>query len=287
MKRFQWMGLLLVVALMAVFSGSTIAQDRLPGTEEFGLSMAELVNSVEEIEGLISDCMNAAGFEYIAVDFNTIRRGMVSDKSLPGMSEREFMVEYGFGISTFYTGLAPQLSDLMRPAQIGLGERNIEIFRNLPPTDQVAYNHTLFGDNPDINLAIALEIEDFSRTGGCTRTAIEQVFTEEEMSATYLNPLDALIEQDPRMAAAIVAFSECMRAQGFEYSHPIDIERDFRNRLDAITEDLPLEALSADALSALEALQAEERAVAVVTLDCEQRIIDPVESQVERDLYNG
>jgi hypothetical protein len=228
--------------------------------------------------------MNDAGFEYIAVDFNTIRRGMVADKSLPGLSERQFMAQYGVGISTFYTGVAPQLSEIVTPQQIGLGDRNLEIFANMSPTDQIAYNYIHFGENPDATLAVALEIEDFSRTGGCTRTAIEQVFSEEELSATYMNPRDALIEQDPRMEAALADFVDCIRAEGFDYNHPIEIERDFRSRLDEITQDIPLTALAADAKRELEALQEEEIAVAIVTLDCESRILEPVEDRVERDL---
>jgi hypothetical protein len=257
----------------------------LPGTEEFGLTRQELVTKIEEVEAHIAGCMAAAGFEYFAVDYNTVRRGMVADKSLPGMSEREFHAQHGFGISTLYTGLSPQLAVDTTPAKIGLGEQNIEIFNNLPPADQVAYNHTLFGEHTDATFAVALEIEDFSRTGGCTRQAIEQVFESEQLQASYANPLDAMIFQDPRMVAALEDYVQCMRAAGFDYTHPDSIESDFRKRLDAITEGLPLDQLSPDAQTALANLQAEERAVALAALDCEASILDPVEGQVERELY--
>lgn len=275
------------ISALVVSQASTPTPEPLPGTEEFGLSMAELVSSIEAVEGHIAECMNEAGFEYIAADFNTVRRGMVADKSLPGLSEQEFITQYGFGISTLYTGHAPQLSDVMTPAQIGLGERNIQIFTNLSPADQVAYNHTLFGEHTDATFAVALETEDFSRTGGCTRSAIEQLFSPEQLTTTYYNPKDALIEQDPRMVAAIADFVACMRAAGFDYNHQNDIERDFRSRLDTITGGVPIESLSADAQAALTELQGEERAVAAATVDCEGRILDPVEAQIERELYAG
>jgi len=275
----------LMVACGGRANSSTEDQGALPGTEEFGLTREELVQSIEEVESLIADCMSAAGFEYIAADYNTVRRGMTSDKSLPGLSEREFINEYGFGISTLYTGHAPQLSEISIPAQIGLGEQNVQYFQNLSAADQVAYNHALFGENSDATFAVAIEIEDFSRTGGCTRTAIEQVFTPEQISISYLSPKDALIEEDPRMVAAIAEFGECMRDAGFDYNHEREIEPDLRERLDAITEGAPLEALSADAMAALTELQRFERAVAVVTVNCEERILDPVEDQVERELY--
>jgi hypothetical protein len=260
-------------------------QDELPGTAEFGLTQEELVTSVEEVEGLISECMNEAGFEYVAADFDTVREGMLADKSLPGVSEEEFIAQYGFGISTLYTGIDPQLSDLTIPAKIGLGEQNVQIYNDLSPADQVAYNRTLFGENTDATFAVTLEAEDFSRTGGCTRAAIEQVFTPEELSVNYANPLDFMVEQDPRMVTALEEFAACIRAEGFDYNHPDQIEEDIRERLDAITGGDPLEALSADAQAALTELQGEERAVAAVAFDCEEEIVVPVEEQILSELH--
>jgi hypothetical protein len=259
----------------------------LPGTEEFGLSRQGLVEAIEAVEANIAECMNEAGFEYVAVDYNTVRRGMTSDKSLPGLSERGYFEQYGFGISTLYTGKPPQLADETTPAKIGLGKQNVETFQNLSPADQVAYNRTLFGDNPDASFAVAIETEDFSRTGGCTRTAIEAVFTPEQLSTTYLNPKDALIEQDPRMIDALAEFGECLRAEGFDYTYEREVEPDLKERLFAITGGALVESLSADAQAALAELQAEERALAIVVLNCEERILEPVEDRVERELYAG
>jgi len=263
------------------------SQNSLPGPEEFGMTTAELVASVEKAESLIAQCMSEAGFEYIAVDYDTVRKGMVADKSLPGVSNSDFIAQYGYGISTLYTGHPPQLSELDTPAKVGLGEQNVRIFNDLSPADQVAYNRTLFGENVDATLALALETEDFSRTGGCVREAVDQIFTQEQVSATYLNPLDALIEQDPRMIAAIEEFANCVRAEGFNYSNPREIEPDFRNRLEEITQGLPIEALSADATAALTELQGEERAVAALATDCEEELIEPLQDQIERELYGG
>jgi hypothetical protein len=127
--------------------------DARPGTEEFGLSKEGLVKSIEAVESVIAECMNDAGFEYIAADYKTVRKGMVADKSLPGLSERQYFNKHGFGISTLYTGLPPQLAEAATPAKIGLGEQNVEIFKNLSPADQVAYNHTLFGENADATIS--------------------------------------------------------------------------------------------------------------------------------------
>lgn len=261
------------------------SRDNLPGTDEFGMTREELVQNAEKVESLIAECMSEAGFEYIAPDFATIRRGMVSDKSLPGLSEGQFFEQYGYGYSTRYTGLPPQEADANTPAKIGLGERNVQIYNSLSPADQVAYNRTLLGENSDATFAVSLEAENLTRTGGCTRTAIEQVFTPEQLTVTYLNPLDALIQQDPRMVAALADFAECVRAEGFDYSHPEEIENDIKSRLYAITGGAPVDSLSADARAALTELQNLERTAAVASLRCEAKTIEPVEDRVERELY--
>lgn len=264
---------------------ASASQSNTVETEEFGLSSEELVKTIETVEAFIAQCMSEAGFEYIAVDYKTFRRGMVADKRLPGYSEKQFFTEFGFGISTFYTGKPPQLADGYSPAKIGLGERNVQIFQSLSPADQVAYNRALLGENTDATFAVALETENFSRIGGCTRQAIEQAFTPEQLQTTYLNPKDALIEQDPRMIAALAEFADCVRAAGFDYSSEREVEPDLKKRLYAITNGAPLEALSAEARTALTKLQEEERAIAVAVYHCEARVLEPVEDQVERELF--
>jgi hypothetical protein len=57
-----------------LFPGQNTNQAGNPGSEEFGLTRGELVRAIEEVERLISQYMNEAGFEYIANDFQTVRR---------------------------------------------------------------------------------------------------------------------------------------------------------------------------------------------------------------------
>ena len=282
-----WLSLLLLLFLAACGGGGPTVAGPIPGKEEFGMTADELYTAIQNVEADISQCMREAGFEYIAVDYNTVRQGMTADKSLPGMSEDRFIQEYGLGISTLYTGLAPQLSELRTPAQIGLGDQNVRIYQNLSPADQVAYSQTLFGEHPDATLAVSLEAEDLSRTGGCTRKAVEKFFTPEQMSSSYVNPFDIIIDQDPRMVEANAKFAECMRTAGFEYAHVKDVEVDLRKKLDAVTGGAPLEALSPDALTALQELQSYERGAAVAAVNCEENVLDPVASQVEREYYAG
>lgn len=276
------------MTVVLLFSASVRAQQAAgPGTEEFGLTPKQLVQAIEKVEGLISKCMSEQGFRYVAVDYLTVRRGMSADKSMPGVSEEEFIDRYGFGISTMYTGQPPQLNEGYSPAKVGLGDRNVQIFQNLSPADQAAYNRALLGENTDATFAVGLETENFSRCGGCTRKAIEQVFEPEQLKASYYNPKDALINKDPRMKAALRKYATKMREAGFDYNHPDEVEPDIRNRLAALTKDgtIPVEGMSPDQRAALEKLKAYELRVAKIAFELQEKIFDPVEAEIEKEMY--
>ncbi|MEO8117884.1 MAG: hypothetical protein ABI606_01005 [Rhodoferax sp.] len=266
-------------------SGAEVRKDA--GTEEFGMSHKELVTSVEKVEGLIALCMRAQGFEYLAVDYDTVRRGMSADKNLPGLSETDFTEKYGYGVSTLYTGRPPQLETGYSPAKVGLGERNVAIYKGLSAADQVAYSRALFGQNPDATFATSLERENFARAGGCTRKAVEQIFTPEQLAASYYNPKDEQINRDPRMKAALRKYADGMRKLGFDYTHPDQIEADVRKRLDALTQgqSIPADRLSAEQRTALRALQDYERRVAKKNLELVEALIDPVEEQIAKEMF--
>ena len=288
MKQWIYAGVIAILLAPAIAAAQSKAPPGL-GTEEFGLSPRELVQAIEKTEELIARCMRDQGFQYIAADYNTVRAGMSADKHLPGLSEEEFVRRYGFGVSTFYTGLAPQLTSGYSPARVGLGERNIEIFRALAPADQVAYNHALLGEDVNATFAVAIEVEDLSRTGGCTRTAVSQVFKADQLKPTHYNPQDALINKDPRMKAALGYWGREMRKAGFDmYNHPDEIERDLRNRLNALTEGgrLLVNKMSPDQKNALRKLQDFERAVAAKSFKMQEDVLAPVEDRIQKELFS-
>jgi hypothetical protein len=277
--------------LFAVLLAPAIAAAQAPkglGTEEFGMSPRELVQAIEKTEQLIAQCMREQGFQYVAADHNTVRAGMTADKHLPGLSEEEFVSRYGFGVSTFYTGLPPQLSTDYSPARVGLGERNVQIFRSLSPADQVAYNRALLGEDVTSTFAVALENEDLSRTGGCTRKAAAETFKPDQLKASHYNPLDAHINKDPRMKAALGYWQREMKKAGFDYGHPDEIEPDLRNRLSALTEGGKLLAakMSPDQKAALRKLQDFERVVAVKSHKMHEEVLTPVEERIQEELFS-
>jgi hypothetical protein len=277
-----------LVAIL-VFSGSAGAAQPPSGlgTQEFGLTSRQLVQYIEKVEALIAQCMRKQGFEYTAADYRTVRKGMSADKNLPGLSEEEFIEKYGFGLSTQYTGKPPQLSEGYSPAREGLGEQNVQVFKNLSPADQVAYNRALVGENTDATFAVGLEIENFYRTGGCTRMAIEQVFEPEQLKASYYNPKDALINNHHRMKAALREYASEMRDAGFDYNHPDDVEPDVRDQLNALTNGgtIRIEDMLPEQLAALEKLQDYELRVAKKNFELAESIFDPVEESIEKELF--
>ncbi len=263
------------------------AQPAALGSEEFGLSPRQLVQAIEKVEAQITRCMRAQGFEYVAVDYETVRKGMNSDKTLPGLTRPEFISKYGMGITTLYTGRAPQVETGYSPGRVGLGERNVAIFNGLRPADQVAYNRALFGANPDATFAVTLEQENFTRTAGCTRKGVETAFTPEQLSVSYYNPKDALINKDPRMKAVLRQYAQQMRKLGFDYAHPDDVAPDLRKRLDALTQgqSIPTDKMSPDQTKALKALQDYERRVSNKHYDLLDNVFDPVEEQIAKEMF--
>ena len=241
--------------------------------EEFGMTVAQLVTSIETVESNIASCMRAAGFEYVPIDPVTFRAAQDALGSVPGVTSDEFVAQYGYGITT------------LPPAQdFGVGEANKRIFDGLALADQVAYQRTLLGEDTKATFMVTLEAEDFSPTGGCTGTAVEQVFTPEQLSPTYLNPLDARVQQDPRMVAARERWSACMHDGGYDFANQAAVEDELAQRLVAITEGADPSTLTGSAKDALTALQGEERAIALADGDCARRFVDAVEAEVQRDI---
>jgi hypothetical protein len=182
-------------------------------------------------------------------------------------------VQYGYGFTT------------LPPTQkFGAGEENTLIFDALSPEDQVAYERGLWGENAEATFVFMLENEDFEAAGGCTKAAIEEVFTEEQLSPNFQNPFDLLVEQDQRYIAALEAWSACMKDAAYDYESPEDAEDELIERYDDLIKGVDPATLEGGDKAALEELQDEERALALADLACQEKELRPVEEQVERDI---
>jgi hypothetical protein len=273
-------GLVLLLAALGAACGGDGDDDGNGGggssapTEEFGMTETELVAAIESVESRIATCMTDAGFEYTPIDPGTFRAAMARLGTAQGLNDEEFVEQYGYGITTL-----PPTRDF------GAGEDNAAIRDALPPADQVAYDRTLLGDNIDSTFLITLDAEDFSSTGGCTRSAIESVFSADQLASTYLNPVDAQVEQDQRMIDARERWSECMREEGYDYPRQEDAEEELAERIRELSEGADPATLTGSAQEELAALQDEERAIAQADLACtEESELEDVEEEVERDI---
>jgi hypothetical protein len=271
----------IAVVALAVSSCGTSAQERkqtgdLPGVKEFGLTEEEFTAHVEETQTLIADCMAAAGFDYIPVDVKTIEAAQGQMRMESGYTRRTYKEKWGLGVTTRFdnpvrdTGLGP----------------NLAIYEGLPEAERIAYERTLWGENPDADFVFTLDEEDFSDTGGCTREAVSQVFTPAQMKGTYVNPKDVVIDADPRIIEAHQRWSECMHDAGYEYEYDQDeIIEEYQDRLDELLEGDDPTTLTGSRAAALRKLQEEEIAVSLVDLQCQIEYTDDVYREVELEVY--
>ena len=265
----------LSVVIMACGGGSGSGQ-KLPGVREFGLTDEEFVTRVEKVQQLIAVCMDRAGFEYVPVDVATIEKAQSSVRQEPGLTRRQYKERWGLSVTT-------RFDDPVRA--VGLGP-NAPIIERLPEAERVAYELTLFGENPDSDFAFALDEEDFSSTGGCTREAVSQVFTPEQLEGTYVNPKDVLVAEDPRIKEAERNWTQCMHDRGYNYQADQDaIIEDYEQRLAALLQGDDPESLTGSRLEQLRALQAQEIQVTLADLDCQERFTDEIYRQVEEEVF--
>lgn len=249
----------------------------LPGTREFGLTSEEFTDHVERTQALIATCMATAGFEYVPVDVATIDAAQKRVRTEPGYTRKTYKEKWGLGVTTRFD----------YPVRTtGLGPQNVRIMNSLGNADREAYVRTLWGENPESDFAFTLDEEDFSDTGGCTREAVAQVFTADQLTGSYVNPKDVLLESDPRIVEAERNWSQCMRGHGYDYQKDQDeIIEEYRDRLAELTEGDDPTTLTGDRAAALREMQQEEIAVSLADLDCQVRYTDDVFRQVEIEIF--
>ena len=259
-------------------AGDASAPDGVPGTREFGLTQEEFAAHVESVESLIATCMGDAGFEYVPADVDTVELAMSAVRVEPGYTRDEYKAEFGYGTTT--------RSD--NPVKdIALGPQNQRIIDDLPETDRAAYERTLFGEDTGATFAFTLDEELFDSTGGCTREAIEQTFTAEQLSGAYVNPKDILVGDDPRMVEAQANWALCMQEDGFDYLDQDDVIEELEERLEALLDGGEPEDLDGPRLEQLQELQAEEIAISLLDVECQIDHIDDVEQLVETEILGA
>lgn len=267
-----------VLAVSACGRASTDAKagKTLPGIKEFGLTEEGFAEHVEKTQALIAACMTEAGFEYIPVDVKTIEAAQAKVRKDPGYTRRSYKEKWGLGVTTRFdspvrdTGLGP----------------NLDVWKSLPEPDRAAYSRTLWGDDPRADFVFAMDEEDFSGTGGCTRKAVAQVFTPDQLRGAYVNPKDVLVDSDPRIVKATENWSKCMQERGYEYEEDQDeIIEEYQERLDKLLDGDDPATLTGPGAEALRKLQEQEIAVSLADLDCQIKHTDDIYRKVEIEVF--
>jgi hypothetical protein len=215
--------------------------------------------------------MKAQGFDYVPVDPVAQRTGLTGQS---GFNEDEFEKAYGYGITTLYE------QRLNPPADPNAAIRNA-----LSPADQTAYTRALSGEFADATFAIAVDTGDYSRLGGCTKTATETVFGGAEVLqdlVAKLDELDQRVVSDPRMQKAVANWSACMHEAGYDLAEPEQVDVALQKRLDAIVGPSNDPKTDYDK-AALVALQRDEVAMVTADKDCEKKHLQKIEDAVRSE----
>ncbi len=251
---------------------------KLPGIKEFGLTEEQYAAHIEEVQALIAKCMAEAGFEYIPASVQQVALAQANVRKQGSvLAKRKYKEKWGYDVTTRYEN---------KVKNIELGSRNLRYIQSLSEADKIAYERALYGDDPNATFAFTFDEEDFSTTGGCTRKAVEQVFTKEQLSENYQHPKDILIEKDPRVIEANANWVACMQSHGYDgYLDQDEIIDEFEERFQALVGDQDPRTLTGSKLQRLKKMQREEVAISLADLDCETKYVDSVIREVEIEIF--
>lgn len=155
-----------------------------------------------------------------------------------------------------------------------------------------AYDSALSGADTRQTLVTALDAEDFSLVGGCTKTATKKIFPATELRQLVLTGQNAASEraqQDPRVIAELTKWSSCTRSSGYSFGKPDDVRASITAKLIAILGKAPaplgVGAAAATPVNtaAIAALQQEEITLAAADGQCAAKGLDAVTTTVEAE----
>ena len=248
-----------------------------PIEDQLGFDQAGLMARESRAEDAIRDCMKSQGFDYVPVDPFAQRAALLGSSRI---SDQDFLKQYGYGISTLWGRGKPQ------------ADPNERLRATLGAADRRAYSRALWGDNPGATFQQAVENGDFTKLGGCTKKATEQVFGGAALLTRLQGKLDQLddrVSEDQRMVRAVEKWSQCMAKQGYRYDDPDAIDSDLFKRTEAIVGPLPGQFATGPPPgdpprpynhAALAQLQRDEVSIARADNSCEHKDITPVEDVV-------
>lgn len=219
--------------------------------EELLTSNAPKQLTYSEAVFVVTDCMEAAGFDHVPYDPS----GSVD---LPDDLTDEYVVNatVGYGISTFL-GREP-----VRVASGGAINPNAEIYNSLTDEEREAYDQEIGRCQIEAGLVIA--DEDVDR--------YEAIWAELDQ---LQKDVDAQIDADSRVIEARHGWQMCMAEAGYEYRDRDEIYAELQSETQATVAAIPalaqgafVEDLEPDQQRELADLQVKERTIAQADLLC-------------------
>jgi hypothetical protein len=254
-----------IFLLAACSGGGGSEEEYTPVEEDIGVERVDIARRQIKAENLIRECMETQGFDYVPEP----------QPVGSNLSDEEFEKQYGYGITTLYDKTEGSPGDANQSPRDSLGD-----------AERVAYDRALYGDDPSATFVDAVDNGDFTRLGGCTKQATEQVFGGTEVIQslqTKLDELDERIQEDPRMVKAVEDWSKCMQDAGYDdLFAPDEVDVVLHSKLEAIVG--PPESPNPDYdRAALTALQREEVEMVADDVRCEDKHIADVELKVREE----
>ena len=267
-----------MVGLVCVLAGLTACGDdnadaakdeRLE--DEIGLGDEGMRLRQASAENLIRDCMKAQGFDYVPVDPAAQQAALGGAQ---GMSKEDVEKQFGYGITTLYE----------QRRQQAVAGPNQALRDSLDEADRKAYDQALYGDDPTATFAEAVDTGDYSRLGGCIKSATDQVFGGTELLETLsvkLDELDQKIRADSRMVKVVREWTDCMREAGFPgLTYQEQVDAILEKKLEEIVDSPSDDPEGGYDKAALAALQREEVAMVNADIACEEEHVEEVEGKV-------
>jgi hypothetical protein len=247
--------------------------------EQIGLDDDGIRLKQTTAENLIRDCMKTQGFDYVPQDPVAQQAALVGGRN---MSKEDFEKQYGYGITTLFE----------QRRQLAVAGPNKALRDSLSVADRKAYDHALHGDDATATFADALDTGDYSRLGGCIKTATDQVFGGADVLSGLSAKLDELDQKeraDARMVKAVKDWSACMRTKGFDgLNEQEEVDAVLKKKLEEIVGS-PRDLAGTDGAEAgydkalLAALQTEEVAMVNADTECENKYVEEVEDKVAEE----
>lgn len=277
-------GFTMVLALVSASCGETASgpggvPSELQTVDEF-MSRADpeaeyraFVGLGNRFEGMLVECMAEQGLEYAAREADPGSRPLLGE----GLSDSEFMLEYGYGVFTAMFDEARWTSEH-------------------PPDEQGADPDVLWGEFTDDLEAYMVVLDECSvrveeKLGRPDPGFVEALSASLDEAwdpiGSELEDIPQRIERDSRYVEAEKAWSACMADNGYDFATEEDIENYLMSRRDEFEEDANLGTLvlTAAFVKDLQPFIDEELAIAAADLAC-RAALDRVREELQPE-YEG